>query len=75
MFRQCTIFVFHFLLQFFFPANIDQPEFFIAEISKVDHFKDRLEFMRFKKKVQWHLFEIDQQLRELHTACDEISNR
>jgi hypothetical protein len=75
MFRQCTIFVFHFLLQFFFPANIDHPEFFIAEISKVDHFKDRLEFMRFKKKVQWHLFEIDQQLRELHTACDEISNR
>lgn len=55
-------------------ANIDHPEFLIAEISKVDHFKDRLEFMRFKKKVQWHLFEIDQQLRELHTACDEISN-
>ncbi|XP_076111914.1 uncharacterized protein LOC143080114 isoform X2 [Mytilus galloprovincialis] len=55
-------------------ANIDHPEFFISEISKLDHLKDRLDFMRFKKKVQWHLFEIDQQLRELHTACDEISN-
>lgn len=43
---------------FCFAANIDHPEFFISEISKLDHLKDRLDFMRFKKKVQWHLFEI-----------------
>ena len=28
------------------------------ELSKVDHFRDRLEFLRFRYKMQWHLFEI-----------------
>ncbi|XP_060567218.1 formin-J-like isoform X3 [Ruditapes philippinarum] len=55
-------------------GHLDHPEYLVFELSKVDHFKDRLEFIRFRFKLLWHLFEIDQQLRELHTACDEISN-
>lgn len=55
-------------------GQLDHPEYLVFELSKVDHFRDRLEFMRFRYKMQWHLFEIDQQLRELHTACDEIMN-
>ncbi|ESO82282.1 hypothetical protein LOTGIDRAFT_237086 [Lottia gigantea] len=55
-------------------AQLDYPEYLISEISKVDHFKERLEFLRFREKLQINLFEIEQQLRELHTACDEICN-
>jgi len=31
--------------------------------------------MRFRHRIQWHLFETEQQLKELRTACDEITNR
>lgn len=55
-------------------GHLDHPEYLVFELSKVDHFQDRLEFIRFRFKMQWHLFEIDQQMRELHTACDEIAN-
>jgi len=30
----------------------------VFELSKVDHFKNRLEFIRFRFKLLWHLFEI-----------------
>ncbi|KAL4234127.1 Fmn2p [Mactra antiquata] len=55
-------------------GHLDHPEYLVFELSKVDHFKDRVEFIRFRFKLLWHLFEIDQQLRELNTACDEIAN-
>ncbi|KAK3578979.1 hypothetical protein CHS0354_034773 [Potamilus streckersoni] len=55
-------------------GQLDHPEYLVFELSKVDHFRDRLEFIRFRYRLQWHLFEIEQQLRELHTACDELSN-
>lgn len=55
-------------------GHLDHPEYLVFELSKVDHFKDRLEFIRFQFKLIWHLFEIDQQLWALHNACDEISN-
>ncbi|XP_059171152.1 uncharacterized protein LOC131952485 isoform X2 [Physella acuta] len=54
-------------------GHLDIPEFLVFELSKVDHFRERLEFLRFKNKLQINLFEIDQQLRELHTACEEIT--
>nr|KAG5688504.1 hypothetical protein BaRGS_011649 [Batillaria attramentaria] len=56
------------------PGQLDTPEFLIFELSKLDHFRERLEFLRFKNKLQINLFEIDQQLRELNTACDELIN-
>ncbi|CAG5124885.1 unnamed protein product [Candidula unifasciata] len=55
-------------------GQLDAPEFLISELSKIDHFRERLEFLRFKNKIQINLFEIDQQLRELHTACEEITS-
>ncbi|XP_052230924.1 uncharacterized protein LOC127844592 isoform X1 [Dreissena polymorpha] len=54
-------------------GHLDHPEYLVFELSKVDHFKDRLEFIRFRFRLLWHLFEIDQQMRELNTACDEVS--
>ncbi|KAK7114483.1 hypothetical protein V1264_000538 [Littorina saxatilis] len=56
------------------PGQLDTPEYLIFEMSKLDHFRERLEFLRFKNKLQINLFEIDQQLRELNTACDELVN-
>ncbi|KAH9509487.1 hypothetical protein Btru_046011 [Bulinus truncatus] len=53
--------------------HLEVPEYLVTELSKVEHFRERLEFLRFKNKLQINLFEIDQQLRELHTACDEIT--
>ncbi|XP_005093520.2 uncharacterized protein LOC101845155 [Aplysia californica] len=54
-------------------SHLDVAEFLVFELSKVDHFRERLEFLRFKNKLQINLFEIDQQLKELHTACEEIT--
>ncbi|RUS78274.1 hypothetical protein EGW08_013965 [Elysia chlorotica] len=53
-------------------GQLDAPEYLVYELSKVDHFRERLEFLRFKNKLQINLFEIDQQLKELNTACEEI---
>ncbi|XP_050397830.2 uncharacterized protein LOC126815870 isoform X2 [Patella vulgata] len=55
-------------------GQLDYPEYLISELAKIDHFRERLDFLRFKEKLQINLFEIEQQLRELHTACDEISS-
>ncbi|CAL1546927.1 unnamed protein product [Lymnaea stagnalis] len=55
-------------------SHLDVPEYLVFELLKVEHFRERLEFLRFKNKLQINLFEIDQQLRELHTACEEITN-
>ncbi|XP_041375827.1 formin-J-like isoform X2 [Gigantopelta aegis] len=55
-------------------GHLDCPEYLVYELSKVDHFRERLEFLRFKHKLQINLFEIDQQLKELSTACDELTS-
>ncbi|XP_052817720.1 uncharacterized protein LOC128243807 isoform X1 [Mya arenaria] len=55
-------------------GHLDHPEYLVFELSKVDHFRDRLEFIRFRFRLLLHLFEIDQQMRELNTACDEITS-
>ncbi|KAK6983501.1 formin-J-like isoform X2 [Biomphalaria glabrata] len=54
-------------------GQLEAPDYLVCELSKVEHYRERLEFLRFKNKLQINLFEIDQQLRELHTACDEIT--
>ncbi|KAK3085892.1 hypothetical protein FSP39_010094, partial [Pinctada imbricata] len=56
------------------PGHLDHPEYMLLELSKMEHFRSRVDFLRFRYRMQWQLFEIDQQLRELHTACDEITN-
>lgn len=56
------------------PGNLDHPEYLLYELSKMEHFRERVDFLRFRYRAQWQLFEMDQQLRELHTACDEITN-
>ncbi|XP_048752362.1 uncharacterized protein LOC125663952 isoform X4 [Ostrea edulis] len=56
------------------PGNLDHPEYLLYELSKMEHFRERVDFLRFRYRAQWQLFEMDQQLRELHTACDEIIN-
>lgn len=38
--------------------SLDSPEFLLIEFTKVEGFKEKLEFTRFKYRVQWHLFEI-----------------
>ncbi|XP_069113506.1 formin-J-like isoform X2 [Argopecten irradians] len=55
-------------------ASLDYPEYMLYEMSKVSHCKERMDFLRFRYRVQWHLFETEQQLKELHTACEEVSN-
>ncbi|XP_046342354.2 uncharacterized protein LOC124123129 isoform X2 [Haliotis rufescens] len=55
-------------------SNLDCPEYLVFELSKVDHFRERIDFLRFKHRLQVNLFEIDQQLRELNTACEEITS-
>ncbi|GFS11505.1 formin-2 [Elysia marginata] len=55
-------------------GQLEAPEYLVYELSKVDHFRERLEFLRFKNKLQINLFEIDQQLKELNTACEEITS-
>ncbi|XP_062597329.1 uncharacterized protein LOC134258764 isoform X1 [Saccostrea cucullata] len=56
------------------PGNLDHPEYLLYELSKMEHFRERVDFLRFRYRAQWQLFEMDQQLRELQTACDEITN-
>ncbi|XP_021347830.1 uncharacterized protein LOC110446827 isoform X2 [Mizuhopecten yessoensis] len=55
-------------------ATLDYPEYMLYEMSKVSHCKERMDFLRFRYRVQWHLFETEQQLKELHTACEEVTN-
>ncbi|GFO17199.1 formin-2 [Plakobranchus ocellatus] len=55
-------------------GQLEAPEYLVYELSKVDHFRERLEFLRFKNKLQINLFEIDQQLKELNTACEEVTS-
>lgn len=46
-------------------GQLDWPEYLVFELSKLDHFRERLEFLRFKNKLLINLFEIGEaELRE-----------
>lgn len=42
----------------FIVGNLDHPEYLLYELSKMEHFRERVDFLRFRYRAQWQLFEM-----------------
>ncbi|XP_064610988.1 uncharacterized protein LOC135475149 isoform X2 [Liolophura sinensis] len=53
-------------------GQFDIPDYIMYEVSRIDHYREKAELLRFQQRIHDYLFDIDQQLKDVRTACEEI---